>query len=581
MATGGPGVSVLAPNGRRQTVKVTARTTLLQVLEDVCKKQNFNPSEYDLKFQRTVLDLSLQWRFANLPNNAKLEMVGCSQQRAGAESTKVRVAFQLEDGMRLQHEFLCSQTLWDVISQFSESRSCLEQGPSEHYPVCIYMRDEVKGQSALKQTSLQSLGITGGSVIIRFLMKCDQPEKAVDICAQKQMAREKDTVFKDTVSSTYIEPKENKPIISGEEKCSSKKFSKSESAAETVDVERGAEASVSYCSSITNGSDRPQVSYSSDMSDKQYPSCSSSSQSLPHTWDTTFIPFQGGGHRLGGANLPTGLPESDVPCDTAQESFRSPGPSKPKKSKTDEEGGCQPIDRQPLVCHLDLEENLNFGSREPTDDFFEVTVDDVRRRFSELKSERQKLEESPLLTKALREAQLKEKLERYPKVVLRVLFPDRYILQGFFRTTETVGAVKEFVHSHLEDSQLPFYLFTTPPRIELKDDSQTLFQADLFPAAVVHFGSQIQRDHYLCQEFLQATMPPSQADLLVARMMPCSPVAPILENVATGLKPEEAYQAVEISDENEEHQALNDRQERDLGKVPKWLKLPALDNSPK
>lgn len=38
------------------------------------------------RFQRNVLDLSLQWRFANLPNNAKLEMVPISRSREGPET---------------------------------------------------------------------------------------------------------------------------------------------------------------------------------------------------------------------------------------------------------------------------------------------------------------------------------------------------------------------------------------------------------------------------------------------------------------------------------------------------------------
>nr|XP_011718636.1 tether containing UBX domain for GLUT4-like [Macaca nemestrina] len=46
---GGSAVSVLAPNGRRHTVKVTPSTVLLQVLEDTCRRQDFNPCEYDLK----------------------------------------------------------------------------------------------------------------------------------------------------------------------------------------------------------------------------------------------------------------------------------------------------------------------------------------------------------------------------------------------------------------------------------------------------------------------------------------------------------------------------------------------------
>nr|KAF6415005.1 ASPSCR1 tether for SLC2A4, UBX domain containing [Molossus molossus] len=119
---GGSAVSVLAPNGRRHTVKVTPSTVLLQVLEDTCQRQDFNPSEYDLKFQRSVLDLSLQWRFANLPNNAKLEMVPASRSRVGPENT-VRIALQLDDGSRLQDTFCSGQTLWELLSRFPQTRT--------------------------------------------------------------------------------------------------------------------------------------------------------------------------------------------------------------------------------------------------------------------------------------------------------------------------------------------------------------------------------------------------------------------------------------------------------------------------
>lgn len=38
------------------------------------------------RFQRTAVDLTLPWRFANLPNNAKLEMVTRPRKQAVAES---------------------------------------------------------------------------------------------------------------------------------------------------------------------------------------------------------------------------------------------------------------------------------------------------------------------------------------------------------------------------------------------------------------------------------------------------------------------------------------------------------------
>lgn len=44
-----------------------------------------HPALFD-RFQRTNIDLSLPWRFANLPNNAKLEIVTCARKQAVTES---------------------------------------------------------------------------------------------------------------------------------------------------------------------------------------------------------------------------------------------------------------------------------------------------------------------------------------------------------------------------------------------------------------------------------------------------------------------------------------------------------------
>ncbi|XP_026311629.1 tether containing UBX domain for GLUT4 isoform X2 [Piliocolobus tephrosceles] len=214
-----------------------------------------------------------------------------------------------------------------------------------------------------------------------------------------------------------------------------------------------------------------------------------------------FVPFSGGGQRLGGPPGPTRpLTSSSV---TLPKSLSSPGvPSKPKKSKSGQDPqqeqeqeqerepeppvdlepvdrepvDLEPVDREPVVCHPDLEERLQAWPAELPDEFFELTVDDVRRRLAQLKSERKRLEEAPLVTKAFREAQIKEKLERYPKVALRVLFPDRYVLQGFFRPSETVGDLRDFVRSHLGNPELSFYLFITPPKTVLDDHTRTLFQ---------------------------------------------------------------------------------------------------------
>ncbi|XP_077829386.1 tether containing UBX domain for GLUT4 isoform X7 [Macaca mulatta] len=567
---GGSAVSVLAPNGRRHTVKVTPSTVLLQVLEDTCRRQDFNPCEYDLKFQRSVLDLSLQWRFANLPNNAKLEMVPASRSREGPENM-VRIALQLDDGSRLQDCFCSGQSLWELLSHFAQTRECL-QHPSGATPVCVYTRDEVMGEAALRGTTLQSLGLTGGSATIRFVMKCCDPVDKTPGSLGSSVS---------SVSAGQAAASTSLPLESGE--------------LSRGDLSRWEDA------------------------DTSGPCCEDTQekQSTRAHAPAPFVPFSGGGQRLGGPPGPTRpLTSSSV---TLPKSLSSPGgPSKPKKSKSGQDPQQEqeqerepepPVDREPVVCHPDLEERLQAWPVELPDEFFELTVDDVRRRLAQLKSERKRLEEAPLVTKAFREAQIKEKLERYPKVALRVLFPDRYVLQGFFRPSETggqrcrcpgrgagcrgrpgagveeelsvcsfssaVGDLRDFVRSHLGNPELSFYLFITPPKTVLDDHTRTLFQANLFPAALVHFGAKEPAGVYLEPGLLEHAISPSAADMLVAKCM---------SRVAGSPSPLPAPDPAPESEPTAEEGALGPPEpipgtaqpvKRSLGKVPKWLKLPA------
>ncbi|XP_036693156.1 tether containing UBX domain for GLUT4 isoform X4 [Balaenoptera musculus] len=486
--SGGSAVSVLAPNGRRHTVKVTPSTVLLQVLEDTCRRQDFNPNEYDLKFQRNVLDLSLQWRFANLPNNAKLEMVPISRSREGPENM-VRIALQLDDGSRLQDTFCSGQTLWELLCHFAQIRECLDR-PCEASPVCVYMRDEVTGRAALQSTTLQSLGLTGGSAIIRFSMKPHDStgKQEPGVSWSKSPGSPTPSLLADPAASSPLFPLNSAGLSQG-------------------DVSHQDEAARPGAGGVDGLGPKPVDAQAKQISKEPTPA--------------PFVPFSGGGQRLGGPSgsvRPLMSSSAKLP-----KSFSSPaGPSQPKKSRPGQEPQPEPelpVDRDPVVCHPDLEVLLQAWPAELPDEFFEVTVDDVRRRLAQLKSERKRLEEAPLVTKAFRDAQMKEKLQRYPKVVLRVLFPDRYILQGFFRPSETVGDLRDFVRSHLGNPKLPFYLFIAPPKTILDDHTLTLFQANLFPAALVHFGPEEPTGIYLEPTLLEHTVSPSAADVLVARSM--------------------------------------------------------------
>ncbi|NXN91396.1 ASPC1 protein, partial [Rhinopomastus cyanomelas] len=454
---GGAVVSVLAPSGRRVTVRVGPSTVLLQILEQVCREQGGSPGEYGLKFQRSVLDLSLQWRFARLPNNAKLEMVPVPN-RVGTGNT-VRIALQLDDGSRLQDSFPCQQTLWELLNHFAEIREFMEQ-PGEFSPVCIYMRDEISGKGALEKTTLTSLGLTGGSAIIRVVMK--------------------------------------KCSSSGQEEAVSATMQRNELTVRPGPMETAKDVPLPQANTFPKDLDHMDVAMSSNSCTDKQDSIRESRSSLEELSpssepeSTPFVPFSGSGHHLGGSSVASASLGLDMPSSKLPRTSSSPGgPSKPKKPKNSQElpkEHKQLVEREPLVCHLDLLEPLPDAPEELPDEFFEITVDDVRKRLAQLQNERQvpfllkaevalkNLEEAPLLTRSLREAQLKKKLERYPKVVLRVRFPDRSILQGFFHPSETVGSLRDFVRSHLADADLPFYLFIAPPRIILNDESATLVE---------------------------------------------------------------------------------------------------------
>ncbi|EFB24225.1 hypothetical protein PANDA_000693, partial [Ailuropoda melanoleuca] len=584
------------------------------------------------RFQRNVLDLSLQWRFANLPNNAKLEMVPISRSRQGPENT-VRIALQLDDGTRLQDTFCSGQTLWELLSHFAQTRNAVHEGSA----VCPVPSSQVAGRASLQATTLKSLGLTGGSAIIRFAMK---PCSSAGVSRSKAPGSPTASLSADQAAGSPLLPLDSAGLSQG-------------------DVSHQDEAGISGASRV-------------DAQAKQI-----SKEPAP----TPFVPFSGGGQRLGGSS---GLAKSLMsPSAKLPKSFSSPGgPSKPKKSKPGQEPRPEPepvrsglgvevlppersplptqlVDRDPVVCHPDLEELLQAWPTELPDEFFEVTVDDVRRRLAQLRSERKRLEEAPLVTKAFREAQMREKLERYPKVVLRVLFPDRYILQGFFHPNETVGDLHAFVRSHLGNPELPFCLFITPPKTVLDDPTLTLFQvpglwrgaggrgcrnpasptparegdsgeavpglvgwgagspvqhchqppprpppssscgrgfippgpgsslprhypersqgtpANLFPAALVHFGAEEPTGLFLEPRLLEHTVSPSAADVLVARCMSraAGTPPPMLAPDPAPLEVEPTAEAEAVGPP-EPSTGTAPPVRRDLGKVPKWLKLP-------
>ncbi|XP_043469265.1 tether containing UBX domain for GLUT4 isoform X2 [Leptopilina heterotoma] len=134
---------------------------------------------------------------------------------------------------------------------------------------------------------------------------------------------------------------------------------------------------------------------------------------------------------------------------------------------------------------------LPISQEDLPDSFFDLTVEDAKVLLRDAKKSINRLEDSPLLTEALRETENnKKKLEhvnKYHWAIIRIQFPDQLVLQGLFRPEETVQDIKNFVRNYLKNPENEFVLYTTPPKTDLNPNCR-LIDENLVPSAVIYYS---------------------------------------------------------------------------------------------
>ncbi|XP_060131356.1 UBX domain-containing protein 6 [Zootoca vivipara] len=117
-------------------------------------------------------------------------------------------------------------------------------------------------------------------------------------------------------------------------------------------------------------------------------------------------------------------------------------------------------------------------------DFFSITAEELKR---EQRLRTEAVEKASMLrTKAMREKEEQRELRKYNYALLRIRFPDEYILQGTFYAREPVSALYQFVRETLENNWLPFELLA-PGGHKLTDESMALNECGLVPSALLTF----------------------------------------------------------------------------------------------
>lgn len=445
-------IIVLTPNGRRQKVHCTPNTTFLQVLEDVCQKQGFQPNAYDLKHHKNILDLTTPLRFSNLPNKACLEMVESERKR---EESNVTIGLTLEDGERRMADFLPSVSLYDIASSLAPKELEVYQNPT-----MLYMRHEIVGVSAMKDKTLRQLGLLGGRAVLRLLNKSEEQAVQANVSsvyrAKPQPKPEKvPEEVKDVEMKDVEEPKKTAEPTPNTDKDQKDSFKQKPLFVNPIEVLKQKKMELL-------GPHHSQPPEDSHMSSDD------AATSKLTTTDTTTM-------------------ETDPPASS---------------SKKDKDVSKESLERRLLIDNevTFIGENKAIAFTQPDeieqeledlpDDFYDLSVEEVRRLYSDLQKQRAQLENAPLMFASHNaEIQKEETIKRentYKNAVIRIQFPDTVILQGVFSPNDKIEDVVNFVKSHLSNPERDFQLYTTPLKESL-DPKLTLVEAKFVPCVHFHF----------------------------------------------------------------------------------------------
>jgi len=360
-------------------------------------------------------------------------------------ASSVTLALTLTNGERLIRDFSPNDSLWNVLQHWEKDSLLvpLLNASQSEIPLCVYGRQEISSEETLKGTTLLQLGICNGKAAIRYSTRPNIPTKQLHVGG----------ILKPVVRppSPEIPIQQDEPTIPETE------------SEEQMEIETTPEP-------VEN---MQEIDHSQKVED----------HTLAEVEDIT-APIE----KL---NDPKTIVENE----------------KSKETQT------RPIPTEEItqhhVVHLNSRGDLIYTMEGPSiierevveeesEEFFDLSVDELRKRMQDLQRECSSLQNAPLLTSELRQAQKemrqRQLLERYPTTVLRVQFPDGLILQVPLPSLMILDDVKKEIVAHLEEpvSVEDFFLFTSPPKLQLNSGS-SLLELGLSPSSVVYIGSSSNR----------------------------------------------------------------------------------------
>ncbi|XP_020260231.1 plant UBX domain-containing protein 1-like [Asparagus officinalis] len=132
----------------------------------------------------------------------------------------------------------------------------------------------------------------------------------------------------------------------------------------------------------------------------------------------------------------------------------------------------------------------NVSAAEETDDFYDLTPED----YYHMTSNKIGAQSQVLKTRKIREAEAAARREKLTKATIRVRFPDDYILEIDFHSSEKIQNLVDFLTKVVNRPDLPFYLYTTPPKERLINMSKDFYSAGFVPGGIVYFSYDLPKE---------------------------------------------------------------------------------------
>ncbi|XGW01172.1 hypothetical protein V3C99_013830 [Haemonchus contortus] len=512
-------VTVLCPNAKRCPVRVTPSMLMKQVLEEACLKNGFDADEYKLLNQNRHIDLALPFRLSGLPNNATLEMVKATK---NVSNSSVTIALQLPSGSRMESAFPISSSLFEMLAFFSQSANeDLTATDDSSTPTCSYMNRQYTGPAELQSTTFSSIGISAGKCLIRYqrvpLSKEQQSEIAArianDAAEKKALLANYERMKAENESRAQLEAARLKRFeeelrLEEERKKSVNAMTAVE---ERVDISNQVSQSLNpgFSRDILQDPPRNQTGWSFDA---PVFSTMSSSPSVPddrlsnlsrllQQVDTSLSRPQSEHDRLTDILAQEGrVPLSRIAIEAtrSEESEEAPPVASPASS-------TPPCERQPVVFQRRMKFEWNDMEAGLSDDFFEVSVDDVKARQKELREEvRLSTQRALISTQYVKQKNRERKLTAYRHTVIRIPLGNERMIQAQFLSAEPVARLFEWIRSIISRN-IPFSIKLALIYNIEESQSMNFVDAELAPKStvVVRFRDSMSFESLLLKDKLQ------------------------------------------------------------------------------